>query len=124
MYAVALEEIKSGLKRSHWMWYIFRSCVVWARVQWRTYTASQGFRGESVPFSPVLSARLMEISEALLMLKKKNPEDIFGQTDAMKLRPSMTLFAIVSDDGSGFMKYYCNKPQFCGIVPESLRVFS
>lgn len=23
MYAVALEEIKSGLKRSHWMWYIF-----------------------------------------------------------------------------------------------------
>ncbi len=42
MYAVALEEIKSGLKRLPWMWYIFRSCVVWARVQWRTYTASQG----------------------------------------------------------------------------------
>ena len=23
MYAVALEEIKNGEKRSHWMWYIF-----------------------------------------------------------------------------------------------------
>jgi uncharacterized protein (DUF1810 family) len=53
---------------------------------------------------PTLSARLLEISEALLKHKKKKPEDIFGYTDAMKLRSSMTLFALVSEDDSVFHK--------------------
>ena len=53
---------------------------------------------------PVLSARLVEICEALLSQKKKKPEDIFGYTDAVKLCSSMTLFALVSEDGSVFHK--------------------
>ena len=52
----------------------------------------------------ILSARLLEISEALLKHKKKKPEAIFGYTDAMKLRSSMTLFALVSEDDSVFHK--------------------
>ena len=51
---------------------------------------------------PVLSARLIEICKALLVLKDKKPEDIFGRVDAMKLRSSMTLFALVSEDNSVF----------------------
>ena len=29
-YLTALEEIRRGRKRSHWMWYIFPSSGVWA----------------------------------------------------------------------------------------------
>lgn len=103
MYAVALEEIKSGLKRSHWMWYIFPQLRGLGTSSMAHVYGIAGLDEARAYLShPVLSARLIEISEALLMLKKKNPEDIFGHTDAMKLRSSMTLFALVSDDGSVF----------------------
>ena len=103
MYAVALEEIKSGLKRLHWMWYIFPQLRGLGTSSMAHVYGIAGLDEARAYLShPVLSARLIEISEALLMLKKKNPEDIFGHTDAMKLRSSMTLFALVSDDGSVF----------------------
>ena len=44
----------------------------------------------------------MEISEALLQLNTQNPEEIFGEIDARKLQSSMTLFALISEDGSVF----------------------
>ena len=45
---------------------------------------------------PVLSARLREISGALLEHKgKKTAQDIFGEIDAVKVRSSMTLFDAV-----------------------------
>ncbi len=51
---------------------------------------------------PVLSARLIGMCEVLLTHKNNNAEYIFGYTDAMKLRSSMTLFALVSENGSVF----------------------
>ena len=48
---------------------------------------------------PVLSARLREISGALLEHKgKKTALDIFGEIDAVKVRSSMTLFDAVCPD--------------------------
>ena len=45
---------------------------------------------------PVLSARLREISGALLEHKgKKTAQDIFGEIDAVKVRSSMTLYDAV-----------------------------
>ena len=45
---------------------------------------------------PVLSARLREISGALLEHKgKKTAQDIFSEIDAVKVRSSMTLFDAV-----------------------------
>ena len=41
----------------------------------------------------ILGSRLRLITEELLKLGKKNPEDIFGNIDAMKLKSCMTLFA-------------------------------
>ena len=58
---------------------------------------------------PVLSARLIEISEALLEHKDKDIEDVLGDIDAMKLRSSMTLFALISENDSIYhqvLKYF------------------
>jgi uncharacterized protein (DUF1810 family) len=42
---------------------------------------------------PVLGPRLMECASALLDLRGRTAREILGDTDAMKLRSSMTLFA-------------------------------
>ena len=41
---------------------------------------------------PVLRERLIEISLALLEIEETNPVKVFGHTDAMKVKSSMTLF--------------------------------
>ena len=105
MYAIALEEIKNGEKRSHWMWYIFPQIRGLGMSSMAHVYGIDGLdEAKAYLAHPTLSARLLEISEALLKHKKKNPEAIFGYTDAMKLRSSMTLFALVSEDDSVFHK--------------------
>lgn len=115
MYVVALKEIRNGKKRSHWIWYIFPQMRgLGMSSMAHTYGIAGLEEAKAYLAHPVLSARLIEISEALLMLDKENPENIFGYVDAMKLRSSMTLFSLVSGDNSVFhkvlQKYYNGEP--------------
>ena len=50
----------------------------------------------------VLGARLNEICTALLALEIDDPYKIMGSVDGMKLRSSMTLFSLSSDNNSIF----------------------
>lgn len=103
MYETALKEIKNGEKESHWMWYIFPQLRGLGRSQMAYAYGINGLKEAKAYLDhPVLSARLIEISEALLELKDQDIEDILGDIDAMKLRSSMTLFALISKDGSVF----------------------
>ena len=105
MYEIALEEIKNGEKRSHWMWYIFPQIRGLGMSSMAHIYGIAGLdEAKAYLDHPTLSVRLFEISEALLKHKKKRPEAIFGYTDAMKLRSSMTLFTLVSEDDSVFHK--------------------
>jgi uncharacterized protein (DUF1810 family) len=93
-YQTALFEIRSGYKRSHWMWYIFPQVAGLGFSETSRYYAIQDI-GEASAYlrHPVLGARLIEVSSALLELSGDNATDIFGKPDDMKLRSSMTLFA-------------------------------
>ena len=105
MYEIALEEIKNGEKQSHWMWYIFPQIRGLGMSSMAHIYGIAGLdEAKAYLDHPTLSVRLFEISEALLKHKKKKPEAIFGYTDAMKLRSSMTLFTLVSEDDSVFHK--------------------
>ena len=58
---------------------------------------------------------LLEISQALLAINGKTASDIFGSPDDMKLRSSMTLFAIAAGDSEPIFekvldKYYAGQP--------------
>ena len=59
---------------------------------------------------PVLGQRLREISGALLALRGSDPVAVFGGIDSMKLKSSMTLFAVAAPDDPLFQqvldKYY------------------
>ena len=43
-------------------------------------------------------ARMSKITNELLKLKTNDPEEIFGEIDAMKLKSSMTLFDCVEEN--------------------------
>lgn len=98
-YSTALSEIKSGRKRSHWMWYIFPQIKGLGYSSTAQYYAIQS-REEAEAYleHPVLGKRLVEISEELLKLKSSNAREVFGYPDDMKLKSSMTLFFLVSGE--------------------------
>jgi uncharacterized protein (DUF1810 family) len=98
-YYQALREIKSGHKQSHWMWYIFPEIQGLGRSSTAKYYAISD-QNEAVKYfdDPILGSRLIEISNALLNLESNDPEAVMGWPDNLKLKSSMTLFALVSDN--------------------------
>lgn len=103
MYETALKEIKNGEKESHWMWYIFPQLRGLGKSRMAYAYGINGLEEAKAYLAhPVLSTRLIEISEALLKHKNQDIENILGDIDAMKLRSSMTLFAIISYNDSVF----------------------
>ncbi|SFQ17791.1 DUF1810 domain-containing protein [Parafilimonas terrae] len=95
-YNIALNEIKNGKKETHWMWYIFPQVL---GLGFTSVSMEYGIKDmdEAAAYlnHPVLGLRLVEISNVLLTLDTNNAREIFGGSDAVKLRSSMTLFSLV-----------------------------
>lgn len=96
-YQIALQEIQTGRKQSHWMWYIFPQMNGLGRSSMAQYYAVQSAEEARAYLAhPVLGKRLLEISDALLGLSTSDAQEVFGYIDSQKLRSSMTLFDQVS----------------------------
>ena len=103
MYEIALSEIKKGSKRSHWMWFIFPQLRGLGSSKMSYVFGINGIEeAKKYLEHPVLSSRLIEITEALLTHKGKDIYDIMGDIDDIKLKLSMTLFALASEEHSLF----------------------
>ena len=114
-YAQALTELRSGRKRSHWMWFIFPQLAGLGFSSTAQFFAIKSLdETEAYLNHPVLGARLIECVEALLRLEGRSAEEIFGYPDYLKLRSCATLFAEISAPGSVFhrllAKYYPEGP--------------
>ena len=114
-YDQALKEIRSGRKRSHWMWYIFPQIQGLGFSSTAQYYAIRDLaEAKEYLAHPVLGERLKEISSALLELEGLSASEIFGYPDDLKLRSSMTLFRLADLDCDIFEKvlekYYDGKP--------------
>ncbi len=98
-YPYALQEIKAGRKRSHWIWYIFPQLKGLGFSSMSDYYGIDG-RAEAQAYiaDPLLREHLVEISEALLALESHNPTHVMGYPDDLKLKSSMTLFSEVAPD--------------------------
>lgn len=98
-YDTALAEIRAGKKVSHWMWYIFPQLKGLGRSSTSEYYGLSGIKEAQAYLSdPILKARLIEITDAVIAHKDKSAEEIFGGIDAKKLRSCMTLFSIAAPD--------------------------
>lgn len=122
-YKTALEEIRNGRKRSHWMWFVFPQLKGLGHSYNADYYGVAG-ADEALAYwqHPVLGKRLREITEALLLLDGLSARQIFGEVDAMKLRSSMTLFWNVTGEElfrKVLDKYY--EGEMCDSTLEMLR---
>jgi len=127
-YDQALSEIKSGRKRSHWMWYIFPQFdgLGFSSTSKR-YSIKSIAEAKAYLAHPVLGPRLTECAEAALRVEGRSALEIFGSPDDLKLKSCATLFACVSPAGSVFDrlldKYYQGERdgktlQLLGMAPE------
>ena len=99
VYDQALRELREGRKRSHWMWFVFPQIAgLGHSAMSQTYAVSGREEAQAYLAHPVLGARLVQTSAALLDLDGTDPVAVFGGIDAQKLRSSMTLFDAVAGD--------------------------
>lgn len=102
-YEQALQEISSGLKQTHWMWYVFPQIKGLTSGMITEYYALDISEAMAYIAHPVLSHRLYEICGELLKLPTCDPVSVFGGwVDAYKLRASMTLFASIASENDIF----------------------
>lgn len=128
IYEQALAEIRSGRKRSHWMWFIFPQLDgLGFSATSRLYSIKSRAEAEAYLNHPVLGQRLEECAEAALAVEGRSALEIFGSPDELKLKSCATLFACVSPAGSVFQrllaKYFHGERdgktlRLLGIAPE------
>jgi uncharacterized protein (DUF1810 family) len=102
-YEQALSEVRSGQKRSHWMWYIFPQFDgLGSSATAQRYSIKSIAEAKAYLSHPVLGSRLIECAEAVLNVEQRSAYEIFGSPDNMKLKSCATLFASISPAGSVF----------------------
>lgn len=104
-YRIALQEIKSGQKRSHWMWFIFPQIAGLGYSETARYYAIKDM-GEAKAYMEdyTFSSNLIEISQALLDVDSDDATAVMGWPDNLKLKSSMTLFALAKPECEVFQK--------------------
>jgi uncharacterized protein (DUF1810 family) len=116
VYEQALEELRAGRKRSHWMWFIFPQLIGLGRSATAIHFAIAS-RAEAQAHldHPVLGARLRECTQAMLAVEGRSLSAILGFPDDLKFHSSMTLFAELAEPGSPF---HAALAKYCGGKPD------
>ena len=118
-YAQVLQELRSGQKRSHWMWYIFPQLEgLGNSATARHFALRSADEARAYLAHPLLGRRLVDVTEAVLAHADRSLLEIFGHPDDLKFRSSMTLFAAVAlnDEGAVFRRAL---DVFCDGVPDA-----
>ena len=102
-YDAALEQISSGRKVSHWMWYVFPQLdgLGFSATATR-YAIKSLAEAEAYLAHPGLGPRLVACAEAMLAVEGRSARAILGSPDDLKLRSCATLFAEASGRHSVF----------------------
>lgn len=115
VYDGVVQELRRGRKTGHWMWFVFPQIAGLGFSETSRYYAV-GSLDEARAYlaDPVLGARLRECASLLLGTQSQSADQVFGLTDAKKLRSSMTLFHRAAPDEPVFRqvleRYYDGIP--------------
>jgi uncharacterized protein (DUF1810 family) len=104
IYRRAVLELREGRKRGHWMWFVFPQLAGLGRSPMsQAYAIASLAEARAYLAHPVLGARLIECTRIVAELRAPaSALEVFGVTDATKLRSSMTLFARAAERDSVF----------------------
>ena len=110
VYKKVVKELKSGKKRTHWMWYIFPQFKALGSSEISIYFGIKSvLEAKCYINNEILRNRYLECCNILLSLDNDDIEDILGEIDAMKLKSSLTLFKFVDKDNEVLYQELLNK---------------
>jgi uncharacterized protein (DUF1810 family) len=94
VYDQVRSELQQGVKRGHWMWFIFPQIAgLGSSSMAARFAISSLEEAKAYLAHPVLGARLIECTELVNRIARRNIQRIFAYPDDLKFRSSMTLFA-------------------------------
>jgi uncharacterized protein (DUF1810 family) len=103
VYGTVVAELRSGRKRSHWIWFVFPQLRGLGHSATAVrYGISSLDEARAYIAHQVLGPRLRECARLVAAIDGRSADDIFGWPDNLKVRSSMTLFAHATDDKADF----------------------
>lgn len=97
-YSDAFKELTNGKKESHWMWFIFPQIKgLGSSFNAEYYGIKDLEEAKEYWSNDYLKNNYLELCEVLLSLEENNSRHIFGYTDGVKLKSSLTLFYLASN---------------------------
>lgn len=99
IYKRAIYEIKSGKKKTHWMWYVFPQIGGLGNSDMAKEYAIKN-REEAIEYvtHPELGERIRVMTRLVLSWPGENITEMFGHPDNLKLKSCMTLFYMVTGE--------------------------
>jgi uncharacterized protein (DUF1810 family) len=115
VYSDVLAELRTGRKRSHWMWFVFPQIAGLGQSEMaRRYAIASNDEAAAYLAHPVLGPRLRECARLVSTHRDMDIRDIFDSPDDLKFHSSMTLFADVAPDEAVFQgcldQFFDGKP--------------
>lgn len=103
VYDSVVAELRAGRKRSHWMWFVFPQLRgLGGSPTAVRYGISSLQEARAYLSHQLLGPRLRECTQLVNHVQGRSVEEIFGSPDDLKLRSSMTLFALAAQDAQDF----------------------
>ena len=98
-FEIARQELQNGKKESHWMWYIFPQLKGLGFSYISNYYGIESLTEAKANYdNEYLKSNLNELIKILLNIESNNPTIIFGSPDDLKLKSSMTLFYLATNE--------------------------
>lgn len=115
VYDTVLDELRTGRKSSHWIWFIFPQIAgLGPSGMAQKFAIASLEEAKAYLQHPVLGLRLRECTQLVLDVDGRSAEEIFGYPDHLKFRSCMTLFMTATTDNKIFkdalLKYFDGKP--------------
>jgi uncharacterized protein (DUF1810 family) len=99
VFESVLAELRTGRKRSHWMWFIFPQLADLGRSATARFYGIRSIEEASAYLAhPVLGPRVDLCTRIVLASESPSLHAIFGSPDDLKFRSCMTLFSLAAQD--------------------------
>jgi uncharacterized protein (DUF1810 family) len=120
IYAHVIEELTSGRKQTHWMWFIFPQLVGLGRSAMAQHYAIRDLdQARRYLRDSILGPRLRQVVKLMIDQKGKSAFEILGSPDDMKFRSCLTLFREAASENSDRVLFTKALGQFFRGQPDS-----
>ncbi len=103
VYADVCEELRTGRKRTHWMWFTFPQIAGLGRSATAIrFALASIVEAKAYLAHPVLGPRLRECARLVNHVEGRSVGEIFGDPDQLKFHSCMTLFAEAAPEDQVF----------------------